>query len=200
MRLVHAWTLALGLVPTLAFATPGIGPQSAFRATSPSGRYSFTVEEPAAGDHRLIVRERGVTKPVAHIDMPGTRNLEASFVGGDNVLAQWSCGSPCASASLFSPTGGQLAEVVIGGAFDVSPNGSFAVGYDASVVSPFEKGKAAVVDLRTGETLRTQQPDIWNVCSVHWGRARVTLSPCDGRTKPIRLPLPGVARRRPRLP
>ena len=85
---------------------------------SKDGEYSFQLEGP--GEKILIVRQRRVKRPLAHIDLSRSRDPVVRFVGGHNLLASWGCGTYCEVTLLYSPRGRKLAPFGRG-AHEVSP-------------------------------------------------------------------------------
>jgi hypothetical protein len=165
---------------------------------SPDGAYSFRLDiSPREEVSRIVVWRRGVKRPIARIDPnPGgqAHNLSVRFVGGDNLLASWGCGTYCEVTVLFNPRGTKLASF---GAHEVSPTGGLAVSFEAFDVPGCVSDSADVIDLRTGQKLRhSGKPGIWNTCGARWERRQVTLMPCDARTRPVVLPLPPRARKK----
>jgi hypothetical protein len=164
-------------------------------ARSPDGKYSFQV----VGDDRkkqfVLVRQRGVKRPIARIDLSQAHNLVVRFVGGHNLLAAWSAGTYCDGADLYSPRGEKLASFGLGGN-EVSPDGTLAVNFAAFDEPGRIPDVADVIDLRSGKKLvSSKQAGIWNTCGARWENRRVTLVPCDAQTQPVVLALPSPGAR-----
>ena len=169
--------------------------------SSPNGDYSFEVDDFAGGeDNLIVVRQRGVRTSIALIEMGRVHNLSVRFVGGDNLLASSSCGSPCELTTLFRPTGEKLASF---GLHDVSPDGAFAVVYPLFdfPIGVDVAADAAVIDLRTGKVVSSApRHDRSEACDDgpsslpfavrRWERQQVVLVSCARNTVTIDLRLP----------
>ena len=159
-------------------------------ARSPDGKYSFQVVGDDREEQFAVVRQRGVKRPIARIDLSQAHNLEVRFVGGHNLLAAWSAGTYCGVAVLYSPRGEKLASLDFGGN-EVSPDGTLAVSFAAFNKPGRVPDAADVIDLRSGKKLvSSKQAGIWNTCGARWENRRVTLVPCDALTQPVVLALP----------
>jgi len=198
-------SIFIGLLPGLASASPpagGVAPSRSHElfgfyevgeaaGRSQDGMYSFRLDASAGEEQvRIVVRQRGREQPLARINPNrggATRNIVVRFVGEHNLLASWSCGTYCALAALFSPTGQKIASF---GIHELSPNAALAVSYNA-FSDPFGSGddEVSVIDLRTGTMSASKHAGAWNTCKARWQRERVTLLPCDARTQPVLLPL-----------
>ncbi len=157
---------------------------------SPDGKYSFQLVGDDEKEQFALVRQRGVRRPIARIDLSRTHNLVVRFVGSHNLLASWGCGTYCEVTILYSPRGQQLAQFGLG-THEVSSKGTFAINFNAFSKPGYVADAAEVIDLRTGKKLvSSKQSGIWNTCGARWEYERVTLTPCDTRTQPVILALP----------
>lgn len=157
---------------------------------SPSARYTVTPVTAKRGTPdetiHLIVKRRADQVVIATIDPnPGgavrSWNYDLRFVGGDNILVSWGCGTYCQVAPVFTPTGRQLVSL---GIHSVSPNGRCAVSYE-----PFDSpsvSNVVISDLASGKTLAQQTSrNAWNTCSVVWAKGRIHLEPCSNKTQAV---------------
>lgn len=196
-RLVRVVAILTGLAPGAGHSSPP-GPEDAeaqqaaislgHLGRSPSGKLSFEVETPSSpkGDPetRVVVRKRGIKEPTASVPLGRPRNVFVRFVVGDNLWAEWSCGSSCTVGMLFASNGRKLASLEN---LEVSPDGLLAVSLN---ILDLKTGDAdvAMIDLRTGKTLSTwkRQPGIWTACERRWEPDGLLFLPCDPAKPPAR--------------
>ncbi len=128
-----------------------LGPLPGWQVLFPARRLGRRGEEP---HRRSAARSEAPNRP--HRSEPGGRahNLVVRFVGGDNLLASWGCGTYCEVTVLFSPKGKSLASF---GAHEVSPNGAFAVAFDAFDAPGHVTDRADVIDMHTGNRVSSSE-------------------------------------------